>query len=235
MPPRAVLFKMERNGVLIDAALCAVQSAELGRACWSSNTRPMRLAGQPFNLDSPKQIGEILFEQAAAAGASKRRRAARRRTDEEVLREAGRRTTRCPRLLLDHRGLSKLKSHLYRQAAAHGQPRHRARAYQLCAGGGDYRAAGSNDPNLQNIPMRTAEGRRIREAFIAPAGSVIVSADYSQIELRIMAHVSRRRHLLRAFAEGNDIHRATAAEIFACRRMKSAASSGATRKSSTSA
>ena len=212
MPVREVLFKMERNGVLIDSGKLARQSHELGEKLMSIEAQAFEMAGQPFNLASPKQLGEILFvrlgipvKKKTATGAPS--------TDEEVLQELAL-DYPLPKLLLEHRGMAKLKStYTDKLPLMVNQKTGRVHTSYSQAVAVTGRLA-STDPNLQNIPVRTAEGRRIREAFIAPAGSRIVSADYSQIELRIMAHLSGDEGLLKAFANGEDIHRATAAEVF---------------------
>ncbi len=212
MPVREVLFKMERNGVLIDSVKLSRQSHELGEKLMSIEAQAFEMAGQPFNLASPKQLGEILFgklgipvKKKTATGAPS--------TDEEVLQELAL-DYPLPKLLLEHRGMAKLKStYTDKLPQMVNQKTGRVHTSYSQAVAVTGRLA-STDPNLQNIPVRTAEGRRIREAFIAPAGSRIVSADYSQIELRIMAHLSGDEGLLKAFAAGEDIHRATAAEVF---------------------
>jgi DNA polymerase-1 len=212
MPVREVLFRMERNGVLIDCDLLAVQSRELGQRMLELESRAYAEAGQPFNLNSPRQIAEIFFERKGMQVIKKTPSGAPS-TDEEVL---ARLALDHPlaRMLLDYREIAKLKS-TYTDKLARMCNQTTGRVHttygQTTAVTG---RLASNDPNLQNIPVRTPEGRRIREAFVAPPGSVIVSADYSQIELRIMAHISGDENLLRAFAAGEDIHRATAAEIF---------------------
>ena len=169
-------------------------------------------AGQPFNLNSPKQILEILFEKQKLP-VIKKTPSGTPSTDEDVLAQLAL-DYPLPKLLLEYRGIAKLKStytdKLPRMVNPDTGRVHTNYAQAVAITG----RLSSNDPNLQNIPVRTAEGRRIREAFIAPAGSHIVSADYSQIELRIMAHISRDAGLLKAFEAGEDIHRATAAEIF---------------------
>ena len=212
LPAREVLFRMERNGVLIDAALLEAQSRELGQKMMELENKAYREAGQPFNLNSPKQIGEIFFERLQLPVLKKTPSGAPS-TDEEVLERLAA-DYPLPKTLLDYRALTKLKStytdKLPRMVNAATGRVHTNYAQATAVTG----RLASTDPNLQNIPVRTAEGRRIREAFIAPPGSVIVSADYSQIELRIMAHISRDESLLRAFAAGEDVHRATAAEIF---------------------
>jgi DNA polymerase-1 len=212
LPTSVVLQKIERNGVLIDAALLEVQSGELGARIMELEQKAYELAGGPFNLGSPKQIGEIFFVKLQLPVIKKTPTGAPS-TDEEVLQKLAE-DFPLPKILLEYRGMSKLKS-TYTDKLPKMVNRATGRVHtnyaQAVAVTG---RLSSNEPNLQNIPIRTAEGRRIREAFIAPPGSVIVSADYSQIELRIMAHISGDEAMLRAFAEGEDIHRATAAEIF---------------------
>jgi len=212
MPVREVLFKMERNGILIDSALLARQSRELGERVVALEQQAHQLAGQPFNLGSPKQLGEILFLKMSLP-VVKKTATGQPSTDEEVLQELAA-DYPLPKVLLEHRALSKLKSTYTDKLpqmvnAATGRV-HTTFAQATAVTG----RLASSDPNLQNIPVRTAEGRRIREAFIAPPGHVLVSADYSQIELRIMAHLSGDPALLHAFHAGQDIHRATAGEIF---------------------
>ena len=212
MPAREVLFRMERNGVLIDTGLLEKQSAELGAKMMALEKKAFVEAGQPFNLNSPKQIGEIFFEQLKLPVVKKTPSGAPS-TDEEVLEKLAL-DYPLPKTLLEYRGLTKLKStytdKLPRMVNARTGRVHTNYGQATAVTG----RLASNDPNLQNIPVRTGEGRRIREAFIAPPGHVLVSADYSQIELRIMAHLSRDPGLLKAFAAGEDVHRATAAEIF---------------------
>ncbi|HYD96387.1 MAG TPA: DNA polymerase I [Noviherbaspirillum sp.] len=212
LPTSVVLQKIERNGVLIDAQLLSAQSHELGLRMLEMEKQAYELAGQPFNLNSPKQICEIFFDKLQLP-VVKKTPSGSPSTDEEVLQKLAE-DFPLPKILLDYRGLSKLKSTYTDKLPKMVNPGtgrvHTNYAQAVAVTG----RLASNDPNLQNIPVRTAEGRRIREAFIAPPGSVIVSADYSQIELRIMAHISGDDNLLRAFAEGEDIHRATAAEIF---------------------
>ena len=212
LPVREVLFRMERNGVLIDAALLETQSHELGQKMMELEHRAYAEAGQPFNLNSPKQIGEIFFDRLQLPVLKKTPGGAPS-TDEEVLERLAA-DYPLPKTLLEYRSLSKLKSTYTDKLPRMVNPatgRVHTNYAQATAVTG---RLASTDPNLQNIPVRTPEGRRIREAFIAPAGCVIVSADYSQIELRIMAHISGDENLLRAFAAGEDVHRATAAEIF---------------------
>jgi DNA polymerase-1 len=206
------LYRIERNGVLIDAPTLAAQSHELGQRIVQLETQAYEIAGQPFNLSSPKQLGEIFFDKLGMPVVKKTATGARS-TDEEVLEKLAE-DYPLPAKLLEHRGLAKLKGTYTDKLAQLALPRtgrvhtHYAQAVAVTG------RLSSNDPNLQNIPIRTAEGRRVREAFVAPAGSVIASADYSQIELRIMAHISDDAALLRAFHEGLDVHRATAAEVF---------------------
>jgi DNA polymerase-1 len=212
VPTSVVLQKIERNGVLVDAAILATQSNELGKRMLEIEQQAYELAGQPFNLNSPKQLGEILFEKLQLP-VVKKTPSGTPSTDEEVLAKLAE-DYPLPKILLDYRGLSKLKSTYTDKLPKMVDPTtgrvHTNYAQAVAVTG----RLASNDPNLQNIPIRTAEGRRIREAFIAPPGSTIVSADYSQIELRIMAHISGDANMLKAFADGEDIHRATASEIF---------------------
>lgn len=212
MPTMEVLQKIERNGVLIDAELLQKQSGELGARLQEIEQQAYEVAGGPFNLGSPKQIGEIFFGKLGLPVIKKTATGAPS-TDEEVLQKLAE-DYPLPKLLLEHRGMSKLKSTYTDKLPKMVNPKtgrvHTNYAQAVAITG----RLSSNEPNLQNIPVRTAEGRRIREAFVAPPGSVIVSADYSQIELRIMAHISGDPAMLKAFAEGEDIHRATAAEIF---------------------
>ena len=206
------LYRIERNGVLIDAPMLAKQSGELGARILQLEGEAHELAGQPFNLGSPKQIGEIFFTKLGLPVVKKTPSGAPS-TDEEVLEKLAE-DYPLPAKILEHRGLSKLKGTYTDKLAQLAHPRtgrvhtHYAQAVAVTG------RLSSNDPNLQNIPVKTAEGRRVREAFVAPAGSFIASADYSQIELRIMAHISEDEALLRAFLEGIDVHRATAAEVF---------------------
>jgi DNA polymerase-1 len=212
MPVREVLFKMERNGVLIDSTMLGRQSHELGLKLNEIEKQAFELAGQPFNLASPKQLQEILFDKLGIPS-KKKTATGSRSTDEEVLQELAL-DYPLPKIILEHRGMAKLKStytdKLPQMVNAKTGRVHTSYSQAVAVTG----RLASSDPNLQNIPIRTPEGRRIREAFIAPANSRIVSADYSQIELRIMAHLSGDEGLLRAFANGEDIHRATAAEVF---------------------
>ena len=212
IPARDILFRIERTGVLIDSALLAQQSTELGKRLMELEALAFDAAGQPFNVNSPKQLAEILFDKLGLP-VKKKTPSGAPSTDEEVLSELAL-DYPLPKILLESRGLSKLKStytdKLPRMVNADTGRVHTSYAQAVAVTG----RLASSDPNLQNIPVRTAEGRRIRAAFIAPAGGHIVSADYSQIELRIMAHLSEDARLLEAFAQGEDVHRATAAEIF---------------------
>ncbi|HDR9582635.1 TPA: DNA polymerase I [Burkholderia stabilis] len=212
MPVSLVLRKMERTGVLIDDARLQAQSTEIATRLIELEAQAYELAGGEFNLGSPKQIGQIFFEKLQLPVVKKTPSGAPS-TDEEVLQKLAE-DYPLPKLLLEHRGLSKLKSTYTDKLPRMVNPTtgrvHTNYAQAVAVTG----RLASNDPNLQNIPVRTAEGRRIREAFIASPGHRIVSADYSQIELRIMAHISGDASLLRAFSQGEDIHRATAAEVF---------------------
>lgn len=203
---------MERNGVLIDSALLAQQSHELGQRLLALEAQAHEAAGRPFNLNSPKQLAEILFNQLDLP-VKKKTPSGTPSTDEEVLSELAL-DYPLPKLLLESRQLAKLKGtytdKLPKMVNAQTGRVHTNFSQAVAVTG----RLASSDPNLQNIPVRTAEGRRIRAAFIAPAGAHLVSADYSQIELRIMAHLSGDPRLLQAFAQGEDVHRATAAEIF---------------------
>ena len=212
MPVSRLLQRIERHGVLIDASLLAQQSQQLAERMVELEHQAYEIAGQPFNMGSPKQIGEILFgrlglpvKKKTASGAPS--------TDEEVLQELAA-DYPLPARILAHRSLAKLKGTYTDKLPLMVNPAtgrvHTNYAQAVAITG----RLSSNDPNLQNIPIRTAEGRRVREAFIAPPGHLIVSADYSQIELRIMAHISGDPGLTRAFAAGLDVHKATAAEVF---------------------
>ncbi|MDM0012748.1 DNA polymerase I [Variovorax sp. J22P168] len=212
MDSSETLYRIERNGVLIDAAQLAAQSNELGKRIMALEQEAYELAGQPFNLGSPKQIGEVFFTKLGLPVIKKTPSGAPS-TDEEVLEKLAE-DFPLPAKILEHRGLSKLKGTYTDKLGLLANPRsgrvhtHYAQAVAVTG------RLSSNDPNLQNIPIRTPEGRRVREAFVAPAGHVIASSDYSQIELRIMAHISGDESLLRAFKEGIDVHRATAGEVF---------------------
>ncbi|HWV18024.1 MAG TPA: DNA polymerase I [Rhodocyclaceae bacterium] len=212
LPTAEVLFRMERNGVLIDSRALAQQSDEIGRRLLEIEGDAHTLAGQPFNLNSPKQLAEILFNQQGLP-VVKKTPSGTPSTDEEVLQQLAQ-DYPLPKMLLEHRSLAKLKGTYTDKLpkmvnAATGRVHTNFSQATAVTG-----RLSSNDPNLQNIPVRTGEGRRIRSAFIAAPGCKIVSADYSQIELRIMAHLSDDARLLQAFANGEDIHRATAGEIF---------------------
>jgi DNA polymerase I len=212
MPLVPVLSRMERTGVLVDAAMLARQSRELATRLHELEQEAHRAAGQPFNLGSPKQIQEILYDKQGLPVLAKTPKGAPS-TAENVLAELAL-DYPLPKLILDHRALSKLKSTYTDRLPEQIDPdtgRVHTSYHQAVAATG---RLSSTDPNLQNIPVRTEEGRRIRQAFIAPPGQRIVAADYSQIELRIMAHLSEDDGLLKAFAAGQDIHRATAAEVF---------------------
>lgn len=212
MPTLPVLLRMERNGVLIDPQRLEAQSHELGKRMMEVEARAHEAAGRPFNLGSPKQLGEILFDvlklpvlKKTASGAAS--------TDEDVLSRLAE-DYPLPRIVLDWRSVAKLKSTYTDKLPRMVDPRtgrvHTNYSQSTAVTG----RLASTEPNLQNIPIRTPEGRRIREAFIAPAGARIVSCDYSQVELRIMAHISGDAGLLDAFRKGEDVHRATAAEVF---------------------
>jgi len=212
MPTSRVLRKIERNGVLIDREKLDAQSNEIAKRLIELQTQAYEHAGGEFNLGSPKQIGQIFFEKLQLPVVKKTPSGAPS-TDEEVLQKLAE-DYPLPKVLLEHRALSKLKStytdKLPRMVNASTGRVHTNYAQAVAVTG----RLSSNEPNLQNIPVRTGEGRRIREAFIAPPGSKIVSADYSQIELRIMAHISGDESLMRSFKEGEDVHRATASEVF---------------------
>jgi DNA polymerase-1 len=212
IPVASVLLTMERNGVLVDTQMLSRQGNELGQKMLDLERRAHELAGGPFNLASPKQLCDIFFERMKLKPIKKTPSGAPS-VDEEVLEKLAE-DHPLARSILDHRSLSKLKSTYTDKLPKMIHPKsgriHTNYAQAVAVTG----RLSSNEPNLQNIPVRTAEGRRIREAFIAPPGSRIVSADYSQIELRIMAHLSGDRSLLEAFAKGEDVHRHTAAEVF---------------------
>ena len=212
MQTSEALFRIERNGVSIDAGELARQSNDLGARILKLEEDAYEIAGQPFNLSSPKQLGEIFFDKLGMPVVKKTATGARS-TDEEVLEKLAE-DYPLPAKLLEHRSLSKLKGTYTDKLAQMALPSdgrvhtHYAQAVAVTG------RLSSNDPNLQNIPVRTPEGRRVREAFVAPEGKLIASADYSQIELRIMAHLSGDEALLSAFKNGLDVHRATAAEVF---------------------
>ena len=212
IPLISVLARIESNGVLIDAAMLAQQSLELANHIVALEQQAHDLAGHTFNLGSPKQIQDILYDQLKLPVLKKTPKG-QPSTEESVLQELALEYP-LPKLILEHRSLSKLKStytdKLPQQVDAKTGRIHTSYHQAVAATG----RLSSSDPNLQNIPIRSEEGRKIRQAFIAPAGYKIVAADYSQIELRIMAHLSADTGLLRAFSEGQDVHRATAAEVF---------------------
>ncbi len=213
MPLVPVLSRMERCGVRIDSAMLKQQSAELAGRMQALEQQAYVIAGRPFNLGSPKQIGEIFFDQLNLPVISKTPKGAPS-TAESVLQELADQGFELPALILQHRGLSKLKSTYTDKLPQMLDPvtgRVHTSYHQAVAATG---RLSSSDPNLQNIPVRSEAGRRIRQAFVAPPGWRMLAADYSQIELRIMAHLSGDEGLLQAFAAGLDIHRATAAEVF---------------------
>ena len=212
MPASKLLMRIERNGVLIDGAKLQAQSHELAQRLVKIEQEAYEIAGQPFNMGSPKQIGEILFTKLGLPVVKKTATGAPS-TDEEVLDKLAE-DYPLPAKILEYRSLAKLKSTYTDKLPLQVNPdtgRVHTNYSQAVAVTG---RLASNDPNLQNIPIRTAEGRRVREAFVAPAGHHIVSADYSQIELRLMAHISEDPGLLKAFGDGIDVHRATASEVF---------------------
>ncbi|MEO5343427.1 MAG: DNA polymerase I [Gammaproteobacteria bacterium SHHR-1] len=214
IPLAAVLSRIERSGVRIDAAMLRQQSGELAGQLAELERQAYQVAGRPFNLGSPKQIGEIFFDQLGLPVKAKTPKGAPS-TAESVLEELADEGHELPRLILRHRALSKLKS-TYTDKLPQMIDPHTGRVHtsyhQAVAATG---RLSSSDPNLQNIPIRSEAGRRIRQAFIPEPGFVMLAADYSQIELRIMAHLSADDSLLTAFAQGADVHRATAAEVFA--------------------
>ena len=212
MQSSEALYRIERHGVLIDAPTLAAQSHELGLRIMQLEEEAYAIAGQRFNLASPKQLGEIFFDVLGLPVVKKTATGARS-TDEEVLEKLAD-DYPLPKKILEHRSLSKLKGTYTDKLAQLAMPQtgrvhtHYAQAVAVTG------RLSSNDPNLQNIPIRTPEGRKVREAFVAVPGHVIASADYSQIELRIMAHISEDPALLKAFHDGMDVHKATAAEVF---------------------
>ena len=212
IPSMQALIKVERNGVLIDSKILQKQSHEIGEKLINLEKEAFILADQPFNLSSPKQLREILFDKLKIKPL-KKTPTGTPSTSEEVLQVLAQ-DYPLPKLILEHRSLSKLKNtytdKLPRMINQNTGRVHTSYNQAVAITG----RLASSDPNLQNIPIRTPEGRRVREAFIAPKGSVIMSADYSQIELRIMAHLSKDKRLIQAFKNNEDIHRITAAEIF---------------------
>ncbi|HEZ7801722.1 TPA: DNA polymerase I [Neisseria meningitidis] len=214
LPVAQVLFEMERNGVQIDRAELARQSAELGAELMKLEQEAYAAAGQPFNLNSPKQLQEILFDKMGIPTKGLKKTAKGGISTNEAVLEQLAPDYPLPKIILQNRSLAKLKSTYTDKLPDMISPQdnrvHTTYAQAVAITG----RLASNNPNLQNIPIRTAEGRRVRRAFTAPPGSVIVSADYSQIELRIMAHLSGDKTLIAAFQNGEDVHRRTAAEVF---------------------
>lgn len=214
LPVAQVLFEMERNGVQIDRAELTRQSAELGAELMKLEQEAYAAAGQPFNLNSPKQLQEILFDKMGIPTKGLKKTAKGGISTNEAVLEQLAPDYPLPKIILQNRSLAKLKStytdKLPEMISPWDNRVHTTYAQAVAITG----RLASNNPNLQNIPIRTAEGRRVRRAFTAPQGSVIVSADYSQIELRIMAHLSGDKTLIAAFQNGEDVHRRTAAEVF---------------------
>ncbi len=213
MPLMPVLARIERTGALVDANLLGRQSQELGDKLTAIERQVFELAGQPFNLASPKQLGEILYDKLGLPVLGKTAKG-QPSTAESVLQQLADDGHELPVLLMEYRSLSKLKSTYTDRLPEQINPRtgriHTSYHQAVTATG----RLSSSDPNLQNIPVRTAEGRRIRQAFVAPQDYVLLSADYSQIELRIMAHLAQDPGLLEAFRHDRDVHKATAAEVF---------------------
>ena len=212
LPLIKVLSRIERNGALVDDTLLFQQSQELAERLAELETQAWDLAGQQFNLASPKQLAEILFEKLEIPVLKKTAKGAPS-TKEEVLQELAL-DYPLPKVLLEHRGLAKLKSTYTDKLPLMINPATKRIHTSYHQAGTATGRLSSSDPNLQNIPIRTAEGRRVRQAFIASPGHRLIAADYSQIELRIMAHLSGDKNLLKAFDQGQDVHRATAAEVF---------------------
>ena len=212
LPLMPVLQRMERTGVMVDVKMLAKQSKQLAKRMDELEQQVYEEAGEEFNLGSPKQLGHILFEKLGIPS-GKKTKTGQYSTAEDVLQELAQ-EYEMPALILEHRGMSKLKSTYTDKLPLMVNPdtgRVHTSYHQAVAATG---RLSSSDPNLQNIPIRSEAGRRIRQAFVAPQGYQLVAADYSQIELRIMAHLSADESLVQAFAEGQDIHRATAAEVF---------------------
>lgn len=212
LPVMLVLREMENHGALLDSAILRSQSKSLGTRLEELESEAQTLAGRPFNLASPKQLQEILFDELKLPVLKKTPKGAPS-TNEEVLQELALNYP-LPKLLIEHRSLSKLKGTYTDKLPDDCDPadgRVHTSFHQAVTSTG---RLSSSDPNLQNIPIRTEEGRRIRKAFVAPNGWSVMAADYSQIELRIMAHLSGDQSLVDAFSRGDDIHRATAAEVF---------------------
>jgi len=213
MPLVPVLARIERTGALVDAELLAQQSGELGARMADLEQSAYELAGQRFNLGSPKQLGSILYDKLNLPILSKTA-GGQPSTAENVLEELAQSGHELPKVLLEYRSLSKLKSTYTDRLPEQINPKTGRIHTSYHQAGTITGRLSSSDPNLQNIPIRTAEGRRIRKAFIAPPGYCLLAADYSQIELRLMAHLSADSGLLEAFRNGQDVHRATAAEVF---------------------
>ena len=213
MPLVPVLARIERQGALVDADLLKIQSQELGDKMAALEREAIELAGEEFNLGSPRQLGAILYDKFGLPVLKKTAKG-QPSTAEEVLDELAEEGYPLPKVLMQYRSLSKLKSTYTDRLPEQINPRtgriHTSYGQAVAATG----RLSSSDPNLQNIPVRTAEGRRIRQAFVAPKGYKLLAADYSQIELRIMAHLSRDDGLMNAFRNGLDVHTATAAEVF---------------------
>ena len=213
MPLVPVLARIERQGALVDAALLGVQSIELGNKMVELERQAYEIAGEEFNLGSPKQLGAILYEKLGLPVLKKTGKG-QASTAEEVLAKLAEDDFPLPKVLMQYRSMSKLKSTYTDRLPEQINPRtgriHTSYHQAVAATG----RLSSSDPNLQNIPVRTAEGRRIRQAFVAPKGYKLLAADYSQIELRIMAHLSKDEGLLNAFRDNLDVHTATAAEVF---------------------
>ncbi|WP_085723482.1 DNA polymerase I [Pseudomonas sp. R37(2017)] len=213
IPLVPVLARIERQGAFVDAALLGVQSIELGDKMVALEREAFEIAGEEFNLGSPKQLGVILYEKLGLPVLKKTAKG-QPSTAEEVLAKLAEDDYRLPKVLMEYRSMSKLKSTYTDRLPEQINPRTgriHTSYHQAVASTG---RLSSSDPNLQNIPVRTAEGRRIRQAFVAPAGYKLLAADYSQIELRIMAHLSRDEGLMNAFRHNLDVHTATAAEVF---------------------
>ena len=213
MPLVPVLARIERQGALVDADLLGIQSIELGKKMVELEREAYVLAGEEFNLGSPKQLGAILYDKLGLPILSKTAKG-QASTAEAVLAELAEQDFQLPKVLMQYRSMSKLKStytdRLPEQINARTKRVHTSYHQAVAATG----RLSSSDPNLQNIPIRTAEGRRIRQAFVAPKGYKLLAADYSQIELRIMAHLAKDEGLLHAFRNDLDVHKATAAEVF---------------------
>jgi len=213
MPLVPVLARIERQGALVDAALLGIQSIELGNKMVDLERQAYEIAGEEFNLGSPKQLGAILYEKLGLPVLKKTGKG-QASTAEEVLAKLAEDDYPLPKVLMQYRSMSKLKSTYTDRLPEQINPRtgrvHTSYHQAVAATG----RLSSSDPNLQNIPVRTAEGRRIRQAFVAPKGYKLLAADYSQIELRIMAHLSKDEGLLNAFRDDLDVHTATAAEVF---------------------